>query len=230
MKKILLVNNDQAFLDRNKSLLTRSGFEILTARSAEEALQVHRSEMASVLVASLNLPDMGADDLCLRLREDERLKHVSVIIVSFPTPQALHRASHCGANAVLTKPVQPQLLLDQVSRFTSIATRRHHRVRLNGRINGTKGTESFSGFSENISVSGILCEIDIRLRHDDLVTITCPIDSHRIVADGKVVRCVASPEGGYNYGLQFVRMTQECREGIEQFVADGQRELERACG
>jgi CheY-like chemotaxis protein len=223
MKKILLVNNLEAFLGRNKSLLNRAGFLILTATSAQEALRIYREQSVDLIISLLDMPEMGGDALCSSIRQDSELKHVPFILVCYETE--LERASQCGANAWVTKPVRPELLLEHVGRFLQIPARRDYRAIFNARVNGTRESLSFSGMTRNISASGLLCETATILNQDDLITnLLLAIDSHQIVADGKVVRSESRPDGMYNYGVQFTSLAPEYLEKIEQFVAaPGQR-------
>ena len=76
MKKILLVNHQEAFLQRNKNLLNRAGFLILTATSASEALRVHSEQSVDVVISLLEMPQMGGDALCTLIRQGSPQKQV----------------------------------------------------------------------------------------------------------------------------------------------------------
>jgi CheY-like chemotaxis protein len=220
MKTILLVNHVEAFLGRNKSLLNRAGFQIATATSADEALQVYREQPVDLIISLLEMPEMGGDALCKLIRLDEELKNVPFMMVCYDTEAELDRATQCGANAVVIKPVRPEMLLEQVGIFLSIPIRRDFRAPFNARVHGMRGTLSFSGVTRNISVSGVLCETEMRLNHDDLITnLFLTIESHRIIADGKVIWSETGPDGMYHYGVKFTMIPPECREKIEQFVS-----------
>lgn len=223
MKKILLVNNKEAFLDRNRSLLNRAGFLILTATSAEEALRTCRDQAVDLIIALLDLPETGGDLLCSLVRREPELKNIAIILVCYATAAELERASNCGANAVLTKPVRPELILEQAGRFLKMPARRDYQADFRARVSGARKSSPFSGKTLNISTAGILCETVTPLRQDDLLTdLLLEIDSQRIVADGKVVWSESMPDGNYNHGVQFTRLAPESRERIEQFVATAQ--------
>lgn len=221
MKTILLISNLEAFLERNKSLLNRAGFIILTATSAEEALQIYRRQPVDLIISLLDLPLMGGDALCRSIRKDDNLKSVPFVMVCYETD--LERASCCGANACVIKPVRPELLLEQVSRFLAIPTRRKYRASFNASVKGTRGTLLFSGVTRNISVSGLLCESSLHLNQEDEITnLLLDIESQPIVANGKVVWTESQPDGMYNYGVHFTNIAPECRDRIEQFVGNSQ--------
>jgi len=209
MKKILLVNNQEAFLDRNKSLLNRAGFLILTASTASEALQISREQRV--------------DLICSLIRQDSELRNVSIILVCYQSEE--EQASNCGANAVVTKPVRPEQLLKLVEKFLGIRARREYRAALHARVEGTRGSLEFSGVTRNISASGMLCESDLPLNKGDLLrNLSFIIDAGRIDTDGKVVWYAVLPDEKYGYGVQFIGLASELREKIEQFVAAAEQE------
>jgi CheY-like chemotaxis protein len=220
MKKILLVHNLEAFLERNKSLLSRSGFLILTATSVKEALLVHGEQPVDLIISLLAMPETGGDTLCSLIRETPQLRNVPIILVCYDAEPELERASRCGANAWVTRPVRPELLLEQVGRFLKIPARRDYRVVFNARVVGTRGDLPFSGMTRNISASGLFCETSTLLAEDDLITnLLIPIESFQIVADGIVVRSESRPDGMYNYGVHFTNLAPESRDKIERFVS-----------
>ncbi|GFO69620.1 hypothetical protein GMLC_31990 [Geomonas limicola] len=217
MKKILLVNSQEAFLDRNKSLLNRAGFRILTASSVEEALAICRHQEISLIISQLERLPAGGDQLCTQLRADRVLRNVSIILVSYL--QDADFAATCGANAVLTKPVRPEELLKLVGKFLEIRARREYRAVFNARVDATWGSLSFSGVTRNISASGLLCETSVLLRKDDqLSNVLFDLAGFPITAEAVVVWSGSLPAGTHVYGVKFSAMAAEQRERIDQYV------------
>ena len=220
MKKILLVDSVVAFYDRNKSLLNRSGFQILTAITGKDALQLHRQEQADLIIAELNMSDMPGDELCMLLRMEKELKHVSVILVCSDTPENLARITHCGANARVTKPINPEKLLETIGQFLSVSTRTGYRVLLKAHIRDEPGISPFFCTSHNISSTGIMFETDRLLDQGDRIICTFFLSGAcRITADGEVVRSEKKPDGSFQYGVRFIDLASSSRGEIEKFVA-----------
>jgi CheY-like chemotaxis protein/uncharacterized protein YodC (DUF2158 family) len=216
LKKILLVNTLPTFLERNTSLLNRIGFRIYPATSAFEALQIHRTQRVDLIIALLDMPEMGGDMLCSMIRQDAVLRKVSILLICSPVPWQIEKASQCGANAWICKPVQPELLLQEVRKLIAIPKRLDHRASIHGIVR----CKWFTGISRNISVSGVLCETGIAIDPDELITsMSVSIGSREIVADGKVVRRVSLPDGHYNYGVQFIGLASEYRKVMETFIS-----------
>ena len=219
MKKILLVNHKEAFLGRNKTLLNRAGFLILTATSTRDALRLYREQSVDLVISLLNMPGIGGDILCSSIRQDSSLKQVPCILVHYDSEAELERVSHCGANASLIKPIHPELLLEQVGRFLNIPRRRDLRKHFNAGISGTRESLAFSGTTLNVSASGLLCETRMHFKQDDLITdLLFTVGSQEIAAEVKVVRVAAGADGMYNYGLQFTSLAPDSRDAIQRFV------------
>ncbi len=220
MKKIIIVNSIQAFLERDKSILNRADFRVYTATSGNEALRIHREEKADLIVADLDLPDMGGDVLCSLVRQESTIRHVSIILVCRDIPEELARASSCGANAWVTKPVRPEQLVESVGQLLAVSLRRGYRVLLKAKVKGERESEPFFCTSHNISVSGILLETDKILEPGDCISCSFFLPgSQQIVADGEVVRLERKPDGSCHYGVRFINLAPDCRDAIEWFIA-----------
>ncbi len=220
MRKIIIVNSVHAFLERDKSILNRADFRIYTATSGEEALRVHREERASLIVADLDLPDMGGDRLCSLVRNESAIRNVSIVLVCHDVPEELERVSTCGANAWVTKPVRPEQLVESVGQLLAVSLRRGYRVLLKARVNGARESVPFFCTSHNISVSGILLETEKPLEPGDCITCSFFLPgSQQIVVDGEVVRLEKKPDGLFHYGVRFIDLAPSFSEEIERFIA-----------
>ena len=65
MKKILIVGNILNFVVTGKNILNRAEFEIFTARSGEEALDIQKTERADLIITELDMPGISGDKLLL---------------------------------------------------------------------------------------------------------------------------------------------------------------------
>jgi CheY-like chemotaxis protein len=220
MKKILLVNTSRHFFAEGKSLLDRKDFQVLLAPSAIRALQVHRDEHVNLVVSDLEMPEMGGDVLCMRIREESDVRAVSFILTCHDSPSALERASKCGANVVLKTPFSAQTLLEHVEKLLAISIRRGYRVLLRAKVISSKDDSVFFCTSQNLSTTGMLIETDRPLKQGDLITCSfyLPEASH-ITAEGEVVRAEKTPEGKFHCGIRFVMLSPEHHLQIEKFIS-----------
>jgi len=221
MKKILLVNASRYFFDEGKSLLDRKDFQVLLATSAARALQIHREEHVNLVVSDLDLPEMGGDVLCMRIREKADVRAVSFILICHDRPSDVDRASRCGANVFLKLPFSAKTLLEHVEKLLAISVRRGYRVLLRAKVIGSKDDSVFFCTSQNLSATGLLIETDRSLNPGDQITCSfyLPGASH-ITAEGEVVRAETTPEGKFLCGIRFVMLSEENRLEIEKFISE----------
>ncbi len=220
MKKILFVNHTATLTAREADILDRVDLRILTADTAEDALRIHREETVDLLIAELDLPDMGGDILCARIRQEDALQSVSIIIVCSDNPEEIARAQSCGANTHLVKPVVPGRLSEDVAKFLGVLPRRDYRVVVRVQVYGVQGNATLFCTSYNISVSGILIEADSLLAQGDRLSIMFFLPgSSQITAVGEVVRTEHLRSMQHHYGIRFISLSPEHRTEIENFVA-----------
>lgn len=120
---ILIVEDEQDTAEYMSALLEIRGYTTSWAYSGTEALEMLdracRQEDGSrpihLVILDVRLPDLDGYEVCRRIKNDEALKHVSVIMVT-----ALHSTSDktkgldLGADDYITKPFQPEELLARV--------------------------------------------------------------------------------------------------------------------
>lgn len=221
MKKILLVNSSRYFFDEGKSLLDRKDFQVFLAPNALVALQIHRQEKMNLIVADLDMPEMGGDVLCSRIRGENESRAVSFILICHDRPAEVQRAQNCGANACLKKPFDARFLLDHVEKLLAVSVRRGYRVLLRAKVKGSQDESTFFCTSQNISVTGMLIEADRVLTAGEQISCSffLPGSAH-IAADGEVARLEKMPDGKHQYGIRFTGISAEHINAIETFIAE----------
>lgn len=217
-KKILIVDDLRPVVEKEKNILSRSGFLIFVATSGEEALKIHRAEKVDLIIADLNMPGMGGDELCSIIRSDDSLKNVSVIIVCFNKKSEIEKSEACGANSFITKPIKPEELFQKVSGFLDVPERKGLRVLVKVTVKGEFKSDFFFSTSQDISTSGILLETDKVLAKGDTITCSFFLDSNQITTDGEVMRVVKKASDSYNYGVKFIDIAHHSKTNIEEFI------------
>lgn len=219
MKKILIVDDLKAFIDKEKSVLNRSDFTIFTTTSSRDALEIHRSENMDLMIIDLDMPELNGDELCSLIRKDHMMQQVSVIMVGTASESDINRYRRCQANAYVTKPIKPLQLLEKVSQLLDIPERKSYRVLLKVTVNGSSPDETFFCSSQNISSSGILIETDKALQKGDSVNCSFFLPgAERISVNAEVVRVTANGTGSFHYGARFLDLRSQYRTAIESFV------------
>lgn len=103
-KKILWVEDDKLIGTILAKKLISSGFELFHANNGEEALNMLKSTIPDIIVLDILLPGMNGFDILQKIRMDENLKKVSVLILSnLSKPSDIEKAKILGAQKFLVK-------------------------------------------------------------------------------------------------------------------------------
>jgi CheY-like chemotaxis protein len=115
-KRLALVVDDVADVtDLLSVVLTHEGYEVVTADSAYAAIEAARQITFDVVISDIGMPGMNGYDLARTLRGLPGYEHVPMVAVTgFSMFDDRRRSMEAGFNAHLTKPIEPQVLLDLI--------------------------------------------------------------------------------------------------------------------
>lgn len=84
------------------------GVAVLSARTAEQALQVMACHKVDAVITDVHLPAMNGLEFIAGLRRESRLRALPIIVVSAdPNPGGPRAALEAGADAYFAKPFSP---------------------------------------------------------------------------------------------------------------------------
>ena len=110
--RILLVDDEERILNFLRTKLKASGFEVLTARNGEEALEQAQAQEPDLIVLDLLMPKMDGFEV---LRELRSFSTVPVIILSAREADADKiKGLRLGADDYLPKPFNPDELVARI--------------------------------------------------------------------------------------------------------------------
>jgi chemosensory pili system protein ChpA (sensor histidine kinase/response regulator) len=99
-------------------LLSRSGYQVLTAKDGVDALEQLKEALPDVMLLDVEMPRMDGFELTKRLRQDSRTKDLPIIMITSRTADKhRHFALELGVNEYLGKPYQEDELLQNIARF-----------------------------------------------------------------------------------------------------------------
>ena len=111
--RLLLVDDDASLLKLLVIRLKAEGFELLTASSAEEALQVLRNNPVDLVLTDLRMEGASGLDLFTQIRHFYPGLPVIIMSAQGTIPEAVS-ATQMGVFEFLTKPVDKTLLLETI--------------------------------------------------------------------------------------------------------------------
>jgi len=112
---VLAVEDDVRAQEQIKSLLTPEGYDVFTVRTGAQALDILRTTVPACFIAEVEAVDTSGYDLCLIIKNNERLARVPVVLVTRNAKPADYEASrNFGAVVCMAKPFEPKRLLQVV--------------------------------------------------------------------------------------------------------------------
>lgn len=121
MSNILVVDDSPTAVKLISGALTQAGFQVRTAADGEQALALARETPPDVVVLDIILPKQNGYEVCRRLKQDERTAAAKVVLLSSKTHAADRQwGLRQGADAYLTKPVQPAELMACIEALTAV--------------------------------------------------------------------------------------------------------------
>jgi HAMP domain-containing protein/CheY-like chemotaxis protein/signal transduction histidine kinase len=118
-KRLLVVEDNKAEQMSIRELLGHDDIEIVSAGTGDEALETMRSHVCDCVVLDLRLPDMSGFDVLERMRSENALADVPVVVFTGRELSAEEDAQlHTMARSIVVKGVEsPERLLDETALF-----------------------------------------------------------------------------------------------------------------
>jgi len=112
---VLAVDDEPVNLEVIAAALRPEGFSVVGAHSAEEAMELMRTERPDVVLLDVMMPGENGIELCKRMRADAELVSVPVIFVTALDAASNRRVSlEAGADDYIEKPVNVDRVADRV--------------------------------------------------------------------------------------------------------------------
>lgn len=220
MTKILLVDDVELFLELEKSFLDELGYEILVARSGEEALEVVAAESPSLVLLDLYMKGIDGDEVCRQLRGDERWRDLPVIMVTAAgKDEQIKRCLESGCDDYVTKPINKILLLEKIQRqLGKVRSRMAPRTPVSLNVQIQAGERSLETCAKDISKNGIYVKSRNSLELGAAVELCLPLpDGRKLAVLGKVKRVQKGAEEGM--GIYFVHPESEGVQALQSLAA-----------
>jgi signal transduction histidine kinase/ligand-binding sensor domain-containing protein/DNA-binding response OmpR family regulator len=113
--RVLLVDDDDDFRFYLKDNLAPL-FTVLEAANGREGWQRTLSLQPDLVVSDVNMPLMDGLELCRRIKEDERVRHIPVILLTaLADEQDQLRALGVGVNDYVSKPFNVEILISRIN-------------------------------------------------------------------------------------------------------------------
>jgi DNA-binding response OmpR family regulator len=114
-KKILLVDDSHTVLLLHRMMLSHRGYELLTARDGQEALEKALTTRPDLIFLDVIMPRLDGFQTCRALRARPETRDVPIILVTTRgEPDFVRQGFESGCTDYITKPFDGEELLAKV--------------------------------------------------------------------------------------------------------------------
>ncbi len=113
--KILIVDDSVSVRKALERLLSPRQYSVLSASSAEHAMELIADEVPNLIIADVVMPNMNGFELTARLKSLDRFRNVPILLISGIVDAAVTaQAKEAGAEGVVSKPFTPEDLFPRI--------------------------------------------------------------------------------------------------------------------
>lgn len=118
-ERVLVVDDNEPGRYAKCRILRQAGYQVLEAGSGREALRSVKVDEPDLVLLDVRLPDMSGLEVCRRIKADPAQAAIPVVQMSasYRDDQAKTSGLVSGADAYLTEPVDPGLLVATIAVF-----------------------------------------------------------------------------------------------------------------
>ncbi len=121
--KVLVIEDNDIQRELLKEILIESGFEVFTSSTAEKGLQIVAKNSPAVVVTDVRLP--GMDGLTFLKKLKQEYPEIEIIVITaFSNVDDAVDAIKTGAFHYVTKPFDPQVLINLIDKACQLASLR----------------------------------------------------------------------------------------------------------
>jgi two-component system alkaline phosphatase synthesis response regulator PhoP len=126
-KKILLVDDDEDFVEATKLILESKSYDVTVAHDGKEGLKKVETEHPNLIILDVMMPNMDGYEVCAQLKSDPTYKHIPILLLTAvgeaisTTKYTKEMGMKIQAEDYIPKPVEPIELVERVENLFRIS-------------------------------------------------------------------------------------------------------------
>jgi len=116
VKTILVIDDSPTERHVFVDLLTRNGYQVITAENGEDGIEKAKSELPDLILMDVVMPGLNGYQATRTLTRDEKTKHIPVIVCTSKNQETDKIwGLRQGAQDYMTKPINSEELLAKIA-------------------------------------------------------------------------------------------------------------------
>ena len=118
MKRILVIEDNEANLYLIRFMLEKSGYEVIEAREGAVGVELAGKEKPDLILMDVQLPDMDGLEATKRIRASEANGEVPIIaLTSYAMVGDREKAIAAGCTGYIEKPISPETFMAEIEKY-----------------------------------------------------------------------------------------------------------------
>lgn len=114
-KKILIIDDEQDLSEMLKFRLESNGYEVFTAWDGPSGVEEAKTKLPDLIILDMMLPVWDGFEVAKRLKMDSSTSLIPIIVFTAAiNPELNKKIFEIGASGCVTKPFDPEYLLEKV--------------------------------------------------------------------------------------------------------------------
>lgn len=115
-RKVLIADDEPDILEILKYNLSNEGYEVITAKDGDEALEKARRTLPDLVILDVMMPKKTGVEVCELLRSQAAFKETLIIFLTAVSDEGTQiRGLETGADDYLAKPISPKVFISRVN-------------------------------------------------------------------------------------------------------------------
>jgi two-component system alkaline phosphatase synthesis response regulator PhoP len=115
-RKVLIADDEPDILEILKYNLEKEGYQVITAKNGDEALDKARQFLPELIILDMMMPKKNGMEVCELLRAQQAFKDTLIMFLTALSDEATQlKGFSTGADDYVSKPVSPSVLVSKVN-------------------------------------------------------------------------------------------------------------------
>ena len=116
-KKILVIDDDESFLETFSIILKEENFEVFEATTAESGFEAVVIYKPDLIILDKNLPDKSGYEVLASIKKSKDFYLIPVVLITADTALLVDEAFDKGADDCIFKPINQQDIIKRVNKL-----------------------------------------------------------------------------------------------------------------
>ncbi len=118
MKRVLVIEDNEANMYLIKFMLEKSGYEVIEAREGTVGVEMAVKEKPDLILMDIQLPDIDGLEATKRIRASEADSEIPIIaLTSFAMAGDREKALAAGCTGYIEKPINPDTFIAEIEKY-----------------------------------------------------------------------------------------------------------------